>query len=372
MNSGSYNTILADEITVELPIVEGQYDVSPFFREVRPGKRSQDEPTWFAYGPQVRLGLLLLKQQGMITSYETKNDRIQISFAANATASLTRLLSPPRLLNEEQLHNPARIAIYVHGLEGSATTFAELATALQDDGWFPLKLVYPNDGPIDEPAKFLRQKLLSIHRQLPNSRIIVIAHSLGGLVAWKVLSEAGDVGVTDLFSIGVPFQGSSLARFQQELELIDVFLLALKGKLDAFQILSDGDGEAVEILQPKSPQRARLLALPLPPTTKLHLVAGDGGPLDSNEQERIAEMLEQWISKRQPSPNLARDLRDLIRSPEIYQGRGDGAVTVASATGAPYSNSKRIFSHSHTGLLKTRSEQSEVLLWIKEQLGQRE
>ena len=355
-------------ITIDLPIVDQHYDASRLLARGRTGN-ANSAPRWYPWNLQARLGLMLLKRQGHLKDFEIYPDKLRLTFFSNALEPLARQLFSPRLLNLDQVNGQPRIAVYVHGLEGCPSTFDQLANALQGDGWFPLHMDYPNDGPVEPPADFLREQLVKINQAFPRSRLVVIAHSLGGLIAWKALSEAGVVGVSDFWALGVPFRGSNLASYQAELELIDVLLKALRGDYTALNVISDGDGEAVEALLPESALRGAILSVPLPESTNLHVVAGNRGPFGADERERLTGMLEQWIEKRKPADSLADDLRAIVASPEITAGEGDGAVTIESATAVQHWTSQREFDKSHIGLVQVDGPDDELLHWIRDQLN---
>ncbi len=140
--------------------------------------------------------------------------------------------------------------------------------------------------------------------------------------------------------------------------------------LSSWDIAKDGAGEACEILRPDSPVRRQLLDRPLPRGIRLHLIAGDGGPIEPADGEKFSQLIERLIAKLQPSAEYAENLRYLSTADELVVGTGDGAVTIASATAVKDRHSEQLFHRSHIGLLlvKPKHGKDEVMDWIQSQL----
>ena len=83
-------------------------------------------------------------------------------------------------------------------------------------------MTYPNDQPIKASAVFFNQQLRQLKHQ-GIADVIVIAHSMGGLVSREVLThpdtlcrdnECHRSHVLKLIMVGTPNHGSELARFR--------------------------------------------------------------------------------------------------------------------------------------------------------------
>ncbi|TWU37479.1 Alpha/beta hydrolase family protein [Novipirellula aureliae] len=355
-------------VVIELPIQGDRYDASRFTGLSKNERASESEAVWYPLTTKTRFALMLLKTQAVVTEYDISSTRLRIEFAEDKVNEIVPILFPPSFLNIDDFTGQDRVVVLVHGLEGGKLTYRELAPAFEAHGWFPLQMVYPNDGGIKEPAKFLQGELERLHRRYPQTRWAIVAHSLGGLVAWEALASAKSTPVTDLVTLGTPFAGSSMARFQSDLELADVAVRLMAFDLGAIDTLADGSGEAIELLKPDSQQRRDLLKRSLPPVVRLHLVAGSGGPIKKDEIVKFSGLIERVIERLNPSEQFAAHLRVLASASEVVEGVGDGAVTVRSATAIDHHYSQRVFSRSHTGLLKVNQDNDEVLEWILAQL----
>ena len=366
---------------IELPVKNNQYDATPLNLALSKKVSKVDSRAWFPLTTRTRLALTLLESEGTIASFRIDDDRLTIDFNRAKLADVQKALFPPRLLGDDNLNNKSKLVLFIHGLEGSESNFSELAPAFAERGWLPLQLVYPNDGDIHKPALFLRNELKRLHTKHPTAKIVVIAHSLGGLVAWDALADpktraagslgrSDETGVTDFVTLGTPFGGSGLARFQSELELWEVANRILSREWLGLDITRDGEGEAIEILAPLSDARRDLLVRELPDSIQLHVAIGDSGPVAPDDQAKFASLIERLINKNSLDNDFAANLRYLATAPELVTGTGDGAVTVDSAKAIKEYASLRVFHRSHIGLLQlTGNEPNEVLNWMLDKIA---
>jgi pimeloyl-ACP methyl ester carboxylesterase len=360
---------MADDITIELPVRDGQYEASPlsgFILSIE--TPAETNGIWLPLTAKTRAGLIGLEALKLIESFDINSNRILIHLNASQFRRVQSVLFPPHFLNIDEFNGQEKVVVLVHGLEGGVLTYRDLAPAFMARGWFPLQLVYPNDGKTDEPAKFLRSELERLHKLSPNTRFVIVAHSLGGLVSWDALSGRSDnpTGVTDLVTLGTPFNGSALAKFQSELEIADVVARILSKDWSGLDTENDGSGEAMQILNPESPERTELLARALPEGTRLHLVAGDAGVIERADQVKFTESIQRLIARLSPESPFATELQCLSTADELIIGLGDGAVTVSSAVSIKNHASQRVFHRNHSGLLELndRYEDDELLNWI--------
>jgi pimeloyl-ACP methyl ester carboxylesterase len=105
------------------------------------------------------------------------------------TAMLTRL----------QQFDPARTpVIFVHGLQETGASWAPMIDSLRDDPWIREHyqfwyFSYPSGYPYPYAAALFRQDLDGIKRAFPNhKRIVLIGHSMGGLICRLMITDAGD------------------------------------------------------------------------------------------------------------------------------------------------------------------------------------
>ena len=82
-----------------------------------------------------------------------------------------------------QAYDPNKIpVVFVHGIGGSATTFIPVIEALDKTRFQPWVMQYASGLRLDTNSKYLDDALLQLHAQYQFEDIIVVAHSMGGLV----------------------------------------------------------------------------------------------------------------------------------------------------------------------------------------------
>ncbi|MGI9455535.1 MAG: esterase/lipase family protein, partial [Aeoliella sp.] len=150
--------------------------------------------------------------------------------------------------------------VLLHGFNSSPLSMAPLAGALRERGHPCAIATYPNDQAIDQSARWLADEL----RALDESRIALVTHSMGGLVArWMLEDPQLDPGRVDrLVMIAPPNHGTSLARLAYGVDVWEHWLRTSGIELQArfYRSINDGLAEAAHDLCPDSPFLRRLNA----------------------------------------------------------------------------------------------------------------
>lgn len=146
-----------------------------------------------------------------------------------ATTEGTGILSdlPWEMISDRA--TPERVVVLVHGLDELGGIWDDLAPALRAQGYTVARFEYPNDDPIGESAAMLAGHLRQLRRS-GTTRVDLVCHSMGGLVARDCLTRAGLYGgrgrghdelpdVERLITLGTPNQGSAWVRYRGVLEL---------------------------------------------------------------------------------------------------------------------------------------------------------
>jgi pimeloyl-ACP methyl ester carboxylesterase len=125
---------------------------------------------------------------------------------------LSRVMNPEAyadtaMLTRLQQFDPARTpVIFVHGLQETGASWAPMIDALRHDPsirkhyqfWF---FSYPSGYPYPYAAALFRQDLDGIKRVFPNhKRMVLIGHSMGGLICRLMVTDAGDKIWRDFFA----------------------------------------------------------------------------------------------------------------------------------------------------------------------------
>lgn len=354
---------------ISLELVDGRYDANALRRQL--GAHAPTEPRWQRLDGKDLLALTALQLAGQI-KFDLQGDSLQLHLATTGVSSLVGQLAPCRLDVPANIGDSEQVIVFVHGLEGGASTFSQLRRECIKRGIVPLAFDYPNDGPTQHSALALREQLGELSRQHPGLRLAIVAHSLGGLVAVLAVSDPQFPSglVTDVFTLGTPFRGSSLAEFQSELELINVVWRLIEKDLSAVDIVSDGRGEAADDIRPGSELLRRLRRYQPPKSIRFHLVAGSKSHLSDEERELLRRELPQELQRLRISLEFAQRIERLLDADELKDGLADGAVTVESATALGEPHCKHVVEATHLELVSssTSDASKQVFAWILKEM----
>lgn len=273
-------------------------------------------------------------------------------------------------LPSEKLDPSRRTVLLLHGLEGGAATLRPLQLALNRWDVQILIFEYPNDGPLAWSGDRLSQELKRLVVEHPQLRLVLIGHSMGGLVARYTL-ETKDKNpgcVTDLFMLGTPHQGSRLSHAQEWLELVQEVLPRPHRMMDSMR---DGLGEASDDLYPGSKFLKALNAQSRPAGIHYYNGLGRKSFFSSEQLLAIERGITDLFERRSIPVAQQRKILEILRIEELQTGRGDGAVSLTNGR-LPGADSERVFDQNHLELISlsgNEPEQSEIFQWIVETLG---
>jgi pimeloyl-ACP methyl ester carboxylesterase len=123
-----------------------------------------------------------------------------------------RVINPQRYadttrLTQLQQFDPARTpVIFVHGLQETGASWAPTIDTLRNDPWIRGHyqfwfFSYPSGYPYPYSATLFRQDLDGIERAFPNhKRIVLIGHSMGGMICRLMITDAGEKIWRDFFA----------------------------------------------------------------------------------------------------------------------------------------------------------------------------
>ena len=221
--------------------------------------------------------------------------------------------------------------ILAHGIDEPGGIWNDLVPDLITKGYRVLEMRYPNDQPIHESARLLKQEfeLLYANEGLPDG-VHLVGHSMGGLVFREFITHPdllpsstwSDLSlVKTLIQLGTPNHGSWLASYRWPIELRD-HLFKNNGKDALLAMIWDGAGEAQIDLKPGSTFLTELNERPFPSSIYWVGVAGTGSPAN------LAPIRDWSGWKHTKLPGALGDIQGAF--PELFAGTGDGAVSVDS------------------------------------------
>ena len=258
-----------------------------------------------------------------------------------------------------------RAVLLIHGLESRAQSLKRMRAAFEHWGVQVVVFDFPNDGPIARSGDHLRDALNQFANQFPNARLVIVAHSMGGLVARYALEMPGakPASVSDLFLLGTPNRGSRLASTQPYLELVADVLLRLPYPED---IMADGTGEAATDLQPGSRFLTTLNAAGRAKRVRYFVGMGRKSFLSDAVRTGLEREWERHCDARHVADDVRHAVLDVLQAEELRDGHGDGAVTLDNAR-LPGADRERIFDLNHWQLLACPvdpPEEAAVFHWI--------
>jgi pimeloyl-ACP methyl ester carboxylesterase len=205
-----------------------------------------------------------------------------------------------------------------------------LGPALTARRWDTWEFRYPNDQQIVDSSMFLSEELKQL-MALGIKEVIIISHSMGGLVSRQLLTSplidySGEIRngevprVVQLIMVGPPNHGSEIARFRLFGELREQFVNMMENRGHILRGFLDGAGEAKIDLLPESQFLQALNQRPHPEGVEMLIIAGVVSPWG---EEDIKHYLDA-IQENGQADNMASFLYS------VSDGLGDGLVTVES------------------------------------------
>jgi pimeloyl-ACP methyl ester carboxylesterase len=244
-----------------------------------------------------------------------------------------RVLRPEKYANTtalvqlQQFDRRRTPVIFVHGLQDTPVGWVPMINALRNDRWIREHyefwvFSYPSGYPYPYSAMLLRQDLDGINRAFPNQkRIILIGHSMGGMICRLMVTDAGDKIWRDFFRtapektplpretrhlleealffnhrpevkrvifISTPHRGSKLAsgwigRIGASLIRTPQFLASIYASAKPIEIADPAARElrrvpnSVDTLEPNDRFVLAVSKLPIAPGVPYHSIIGDRG-----------------------------------------------------------------------------------------------
>jgi pimeloyl-ACP methyl ester carboxylesterase len=145
---------------------------------------------------------------------------------------LSRMLNPQKFadtagLTQLQPYDPARTpVVFVHGLQETPASWAPMVNSLRDDPWIRKNYQfwfysYPSGYPYPYSAALFRRDLDGISRVFPNhKRVVLIGHSMGGMICRLMVTDADDKIWRDHFSTAptqTPLSGETRKLLEESL-----------------------------------------------------------------------------------------------------------------------------------------------------------
>jgi pimeloyl-ACP methyl ester carboxylesterase len=259
------------------------------------------------------------------------------------------------------------LVVLVHGFEATSSTMQSMAEMMNRRGYQACFFEYPNDAPIGKSGELLVRELKQVQEQNRDLRVVLVAHSMGGLVCRHALEVAGRDeirNVTDLVMLGTPHQGADLVHLYPMLFLLtDVIPNISQLK----RVGLDGYSQAARDLEPGSKFLTQLNASRRGKRVRYHVAVGTVAPIPRGKFQPMLEKLDNWMEGRGNSASQRQSvMATLEKAAALEDGSGDGVVAASSARLRGVENARR-FRLNHNQLIsagKSSTEQRQILQWL--------
>lgn len=225
------------------------------------------------------------------------------------------------------------VVILVHGFNSTPARNEALLLPIRS-AHFPCGMfAYPNDHDIATSGQFLSCELRRFARLYPQRRVILLCHSMGGMVARSCVEHPSyDPGNVDrLIMIAPPTHGTVLARFAVGTDLWEHWLSRKNGGPWARtrDSIVDGLGEAADELCPNSEFLTELNGRPRNSRVRYSVLLGTGALLDEAQMAWIRQSACESLARMPGSDGSVKKLEAILNDiDELVDGKGDGVVAV--------------------------------------------
>jgi predicted alpha/beta hydrolase family esterase len=194
---------------------------------------------------------------------------------------------------------------------------------------------YTSQDGICAASEALARDLRRLKAESPNRTVVIVTHSMGGLVARRCLEDPSlsPGNVTQLIMIAPPNQGSALAKFTAA-EIAEDFRFKETFDKQSLALIDDAlgsfFGRAKEDLCPGSDTLTKLNACGRANGIRYCIIAGNAGPIPG-EIVSVSLLVSGLFFGEDPDTTTAlQSASKLLTLEEWTQGRGDGVVSVNS------------------------------------------
>lgn len=234
----------------------------------------------------------------------------------------------------QQADESKPVVVVIHGYNSCPERNQAMADAIRAAGFPTGMFSYPNDYTIVTSAQLLSSELRRFHHRHPERRVVLVCHSMGGMVARACVEDSlYDPGnVERLILIAPPTRGTAIAHFAVGTDVWEHWLARREG--GPWQRIRDsvidGLGEAAEELVPDSTFLADLNARPRNPRVEYTVILGTGASMTAAEIEWIRESVIAKLTKVPGAKSGVEKLEALLGDmDELVEGKGDGVVAVS-------------------------------------------
>ncbi len=227
------------------------------------------------------------------------------------------------------------LVIIVHGLNSSPEDVPFLVDPVRESKLPAALFRYPNDQALDDSAALLSRELKALAERHPQRKVILLTHSMGGLIARACIeNQSLDPGnVTRLIMVAPPNHGSQLAHFAFAVDVFDYFREAARRDTPwprFYEMIEDGLSEAARDLTPDSPFLRKLDGYKRNAAVRYSILLGTRAPMTREQLDDVRQQLADAAHENRFVKLFGKKLDGwLADMEEVVDGQGDGAVSVS-------------------------------------------
>ena len=162
--------------------------------------------------------------QPITETLTTHHNGIEIRIE-HSRAPQSASINTTHLRSAEYLNRHKECVLLIHGLARSTAHMGSMRNALDQQGFMAIAIDYPSTRyPIERLADAILPSGISACRALGASRIHLVTHSMGGIVARQYLKHNDVQDMGRLVMLAPPNQGSELIDFYRDIPGFEKFL----------------------------------------------------------------------------------------------------------------------------------------------------